>query len=387
MAVHLKYGGSVASRTIGCPSWHKLAENVPRSVAQSVNVAADTGTLLHNCMEKAYRDEVTFNQLLADGESYNGTALTEDMIKEKLDPAVECVEEMLEMLNIDGKILLEPFVQIDEDIGGSIDMLGISQNGNDLLVLDYKFGYVTVNVEDNAQLLFYALAAATDAETAPMFDKVERIHLVIVQPNDDGSDYSHWRIDPSALDAFEDKYFTAISKAEVEIVSNPQVGSWCKYCPAHAICPAKTGEAARLSRVNEITADKLAEYLPLADEMVEWAKQVKAMAHEQLELGTTIEGYKLVNKRGTRKWADLAAVDAKVRKARKLKNEFAYISTLKTPPQLEKVCKELGVDFDKEYGQYITSVSSGTTLAKSDDKRPAALPLAGLEQLNAVLDQ
>lgn len=387
MAVHLKYGGSVASRTIGCPSWHKLAESVPRSVEKSVNLAADTGTLLHNCMETAYKDDITFVQQLYNGESYNGIALTDDLIKEKLDPALKCVEQVLNELGIESNILLEQFVQIDDDIGGSIDMLALSENGKDLLVLDYKFGYVTVDVEENAQLLFYALAAATDAKTAPMFDKVERIHLVIVQPNDDGADYSRWTIDPLALDAFEDRYFTAISKAETEIVPSPQIGSWCKYCPAHAICPVKTGEAARLSRVNEITADKLAEYLPLADEMIEWAKQVKAMAHEQLELGTSIEGYKLVNKRGTRKWADLAAVDAKVRKARKIKNEFAYISTLKTPPQLEKVCKELGVDFEKEYGQYITSVSSGTTLAKSDDKRPTALPLVGLEQLNALLDQ
>lgn len=52
---------------------------------------------------------------------------------------------------------------------------------------------------------------------------------------------------------------------------------------------------------------------------------------------------------------------------------------------MEKVCKELKIDF-KPYAKLISSVSSGTTLAPESDPRQAALPIAGLAQLNALTD-
>jgi hypothetical protein len=145
----------------------------------------------------------------------------------------------------------------------------------------------------------------------------------------------------------------------------------------------KTGLALKATRVNELTVDKLAEYLPLAEEVVAWSKEVQKLAYEQLELGTKIKGYKLVNKRASRVWNDLEAVENKVRKAKKIKIAQGFDMKLKSPAQLQKVCKELGIDF-KQYEKLISAVSSGTTLAKESDKRPAALPVAGLTQLNAL---
>jgi len=56
---------------------------------------------------------------------------------------------------------------------------------------------------------------------------------------------------------------------------------------------------------------------------------------------------------------------------------------LKSPPQLEKKCVELGVDFES-YGEYISCVSSGTTVAPASDKRKEALPMQKLALLNAL---
>ena len=72
-----------------------------------------------------------------------------------------------------------------------------------------------------------------------------------------------------------------------------------------------------------------------------------------------------------------------MRKAKKIKLEQGFDYKLKSPAQLEKVCKELGVDF-KQYDKLISKVTTGTTLALESDKRPASLPIAGLEQLNAM---
>ena len=138
------------------------------------------------------------------------------------------------------------------------------------------------------------------------------------------------------------------------------------------------------TRVNELNADKLAEYLPMAEEVEAWAKAVKKLAHEQLELGTSIKGYKLVNKRASRVWNDAKAVEEKVRKAKKIKLADGFNSVLKSPAQLEKVCKDLGIDFKKTYGPMLSSLSSGTTLAKESDKRSAVIPFAGIDQLNKM---
>jgi hypothetical protein len=191
-----------------------------------------------------------------------------------------------------------------------------------------------------------------------------------------------FEIDMDGLDRFESMYLEAVSATEAPDAM-PKSGPHCNYCPAHATCPVKTGAALKATRVNAITADKLAEYLPLAAEVTAWAKEVQKFAHEQMELGTPIKGYKLVHKRSSRVWNDQEAVENKVRKAKKIKLADGFDYKLKSPAQLEKVCKAKGVDF-KTYGAFISSVSSGTTLAKEGDKRPAALPVAGLAQLNAM---
>jgi len=57
---------------------------------------------------------------------------------------------------------------------------------------------------------------------------------------------------------------------------------------------------------------------------------------------------------------------------------------LKSPPQMEKVCKTKKVDF-KKYEDLFSSVSSGTTMAHADDKREAALPITQMADAIAQL--
>ena len=380
MLKHRKYGGSTARRTMNCPAWLQLSADVPKH--EGKNAPADQGTMLHNCMEAVYSDaEPTPEELLKKGQHYNDEHLTQELIDTKLLPAIEAMEDLIETHDIDD-YKTEPFVEIADDIGGSIDFIGISTDKKTVVIVDYKFGYVDVPAKDNDQLRFYALAAATDAHTRDWFDEVENIVLAIIQPNDSGNDLETDHITMEQLDAFESDYLTAVEKSE-EANPTPVSGAHCKYCPAHAVCPVKTGLAIKASRITEIHTEKLAEYLPMAEELLTWAKEVQKLAHEQLELGTPIKGYKLVQKRATRVWNDIPAVEMKVRKAKKIKIEDGFTFTLKSPAQLEKVAKQLKVPFT-QYDKFISAVSSGTTLAKEEDPRPAALPVAGLAQLNSM---
>ena len=385
MAQHLKHGGSVAARTIQCPAWIRLASEVPFTLNGKNNAAADEGTMLHNCMEFIYGDggeDASLEDLLDTATAeHNGQKLTRELLDTKLWTAVAALEALITEYNIsDWKV--EPFVKISDDMGGSIDFIGRSADKKTVTIVDYKFGYVNVEVVENAQAQFYALAAATDPSTSDWFGPdLETIVLAIIQPNDNGEDLQTWETNLNQIDAFETEYLNAVEKTEnPEALANS--GPACKFCPAEAICPVKTGEAMRATRVNEITANKLAEYLPMVEELKSWIKSVEKMAHEQLELGAPIKGYKLVAKRATRVWNQPEIVEDKIRKAKKITLEDGFEYKLKSPAQIEKVCKTLGIDYLKQYAPLCSSVSSGTTIAKDSDKRSAVIPFAGLKQLN-----
>ena len=387
MTKHVKFGGSTAARTIQCPQWHRLSEEAPVNLSGGVNEAADQGTLLHNAMEEIFEnDEVTAEdviaKLISEKLDYQSARLTIELANEKLLPAVAAMDELMEKYDITDW-MTEPYVEIEPDIAGSIDVLMQSADLKTVVVVDYKMGYVSVSPIDNAQLMFYALAATIDVKTASWFEQAEKIVLVIIQPNEKGADYEEWSISMGAIDVFESKLMAAIAKTFDED-ARPISGPACKYCPAMATCPEKTGLALKATRVNEITVNRLAELLPMASELTAWIKEVERVALEQLQLGTSIKGYKLVNKKATRVWNDLPAVESKVKKARSIKTEEAFITKLKTPAQLEKLCADLDIDFDKQYNGYVSKISSGTTIAKESDKRTAAVPVAGLAQLNAL---
>ena len=387
MAIHFKYGGSTAARTIQCPAWARLSSELPAR-GESSNPAADEGTMLHNCMEliygEGYEQDVTPASLIGhQAGEYKGQELTLELVETKLKPAIEAVEKLFDDYDMaDWKV--EPLVVLDDDMGGSIDLIGISLDGKTVVVADYKFGFHGVQVEHNKQGQFYVLAAATDPQTADWFENAERIVIAIIQPNNEGEDLQTWEIDMAQIDTFETEYLNAVDASE-DPDALPVSGPGCTYCPAQATCPVKTGLAMKATRVNELTSDKLAEYLPLAKEVTDWAKAVEKMAHEQLELGTPIKGYKLVAKRTTRVWDNEKLVEDKVRKAKKIKLVDGFTTKLKSPAQIEKVCKALGLDFDATYGKMQSSVSSGTTMALESDKRSAIVPLAGLEQLNQMM--
>lgn len=378
MTRHCRFGGSTIARTIACPSWAKLAEGLPPGEESEY---AKEGTLLHSCMEELMlNDNLTYDGLLAQGREYKGVQLTEELVAEKLRPAMDALMNLMDSFEIDNYIC-EPFVSIADDIGGSIDLIGINGKGQVVLV-DYKFGHNPVSAYENKQLMFYALCASLDEATSYLFEKVNEIVQVIIQPTQE-SVASIYHYELEELAKFEQQVANAIKLARAE-GDSMAVGDHCRWCPAEIVCPLKTGQALTASRMDPEQTAHLAEMLPLAEQLESWIKKVKTAAHEQLELGVPVEGYKLVAKRASRIWNDPAEVRKKVSHARKIKLEDAYDMKLKSPAQLEKVCKQKGVDF-KKYQEYISSVSSGTTLAKESDTRPAVKVTANqLEELRKL---
>lgn len=104
-----------------------------------------------------------------------------------------------------------------------------------LQVIDYKHGKGHfVKVENNSQLLYYALGALRLLNVY-----VEQIELVIVQPRcpRGGKVIHKWRFEalPIIFDFMVDLVRDAKRTAEPEAAL--KVGSWCYFCSAVSFCP------------------------------------------------------------------------------------------------------------------------------------------------------
>ena len=374
---HLKYGGSTIARTMACPGWASLAETIPQ-VRGRASDAAEEGTALHEAMEHL----VEFRLLKAPGEIqyeiFNDITITEEMVRDRLRPACDAVLSLMDRyrLNYDS-MHIEPFVEIIPDrAGGSIDLLCPSADGKTVVLIDYKFGHMPVSAGGNLQLMFYALCADADPATAELFAKCEEIVLAIIQPAHPEGPLLTFRMDVNELDDFDGRVAKAIGEAEGK---NPRfhAGDHCLYCPAQAVCPIKTGEADAAAKLPAVHVEALDKYMPMLTDLEKWIASVRALAQQHMEKGGKVEGFKLVNKRPTRIWTDEAEVEALLKKKR-IPKPSMYTTKLNSPAQMEKEFKQRNFDPDM-ITDYISSVSSGLTVAPESDKREAAMPEAALK--------
>ena len=116
-----------------------------------------------------------------------------------------------------------------------------------------------------------------------------------------------------------------------------------------------------------LTAQQISELLDKADVIETWLKAVRAYAQELIEAGDYIPGWKLVPKRGTRKWKDERMV--KQRLASEGLSGF-LTEDLLSPAQVDKLAKKQGLQLD--LFDLIISESSGVNLTRETDKQVSA---------------
>jgi len=116
-----------------------------------------------------------------------------------------------------------------------------------------------------------------------------------------------------------------------------------------------------------LSALQISELLDKADVIETWLKAVRSYAQELIEAGDIVPGWKLVPKRGTRKWKDERIV--KQRLASEGLQNFV-VEELASPTQVEKLAKKQGVQLD--LFDLITSESTGVNLTRETDKQASA---------------
>lgn len=381
---HYTFGGSTAARTIYCPAWIQRSADIPRSSGSSE--AAREGSMLHEVMEQCRLEGLEPSNLLGYVYTEKETDYSLEFGSqghhiELAEIAYNTLEKHLDDLEID-QFDIEPFVEIVKDkIGGSIDYLGLSEDGKTVLVADYKFGRSEVSAEANKQLLFYALGAMIDPRTKQFFAKAEKVVLSIIQPKVAGV-LSSWSCDVKDLAVFKATYLKAVEQAESD---NPiaRPGGHCHFCPARPYCEDEKLGAVRAVLLDPKKTKDLEEALKLVDQVEEWAKTVKQEAHTQLERGVYIPGWKLVGKRATNQWKDEADAEKFLTGIVDKDQLYKVSKTFITAPQALTLVKRINKDGAKAAGDDFEPISiddlihkvapKGTTLAPEDDPREAVV--------------
>ena len=359
-------GGSTAKRVINCPGSVALVQKMPPKPSSKY---ADEGTLLHDTIAEHLATLKPLESFL--GKKYEAQVLTQDLIDDKLVPALALLDEIDPKQEMSYEVETRVgFGDLLPGVFGSTDFVG--RMGDKAVVLDWKFGDgVMVSAEENEQLMFYAAAAMRTTALQWAFEGATEIECVIVQP----PMIRRWTTTPERIAQFEHQLVKAVKAAE-QPDAGLKAGDHCRWCAAKPVCPQMTGEVERaaLVQIKELDAAMLGQYLAKADVLEGWITDLRALAFQMLEKNVPVPGYKLVQKQARRKWTDESAAKQALLDMG-LKESVVVETSVMSPAQAEKALKKRFSDLPEGL---VKSESSGTTLASEDDSRPAVLQLGDL---------
>lgn len=364
---HARLSASSAHRWTLCPGSVRLSDGIPNK--SSAHAAA--GTLAHEIAARCLTDERASPQMCTGRKAeIDGHAVECDL------EMVDGVQFYLDTLDADVQKGDQTFVEvdltpalktIDPELGGTADFVRWRPSTKQLRVVDFKYGAgKVVEPTENKQLMLYALGALLTLDKP-----AKGVTVTIVQPrieHEDGRvrDWTFPAVDliNFAADVAESARRTRDSNAPL-VPGEVQ----CGWCPARHTCPELEKRqhalvAQEFSQAVPYDPVKLAQTLdaiPLVEARI---KAIREFAYEEAERGNPPPGYKLVQKRATRKWKDEKAMTEWC-----LENGLVPFDAAprKSPAQLEK---ELNKEQKKEMAELVESVSSGHTLVPVSDKRP-----------------
>lgn len=355
-------GGSTASRVINCPASVNLSAKMPKRPSSKF---ADRGTLLHDAISLILDGKETSKSVI--GMRYQDEVLTEELYDEKIAVALAALD------SIDPDKTMDYMVETNVNFGdllpgvfGSADLLG--RMGNRAIVLDWKFGDgVAVEAEENYQGMFYAAAAIRTPECDWIFNGASEIEIIIVQP----PSVKRWVTTFERIKEFERGLVRAVANAKYP-TAELKAGSHCRWCSAKPICPLMTGAVDRAVKVQleALPVEKISKYLQDAELLEQWIADLRSLAQNMIEKNVPVPGYKVVAKRAIRQWADPKKAATVLLES--LPENEVYETSVISPAKAEKALKKVNETLPDDL---VVAVSSGSTLARESDSRPALLQI------------
>lgn len=379
---HSKFSASGSARWISCPGSIALEEKSP---PQRESEYAKEGTDAHACLEFLLKN-------------VNSDATRKMALKKYTKEQVEHAENARDWINgvyleagDDAVLLCETKVDASSftcaDQFGTVDAAIVEEFGR-LTVIDYKYGAgIAVDPEENSQLIYYALGISNQYN-----HNFKEVELVVIQPrafHESGETTRSVVYTMDELLAWQDKFKKGV-KAALDPFAPLKSGSWCKFCRAAIQCPELKEKALAQAQVvfsdeTGVESTPAPTYIPIknlgvildgCEKLEAWILKVREHAIHVLERGGSVDGFKLVAKRSPRRWMDAEKAEKKL--TRELGDCVFAERKLLSPAQLEKVIKERWKEDSDIVGcgselieSLVTDESSGTTLVRESDKRPA----------------
>ncbi|MEM1224576.1 MAG: DUF2800 domain-containing protein [Planctomycetota bacterium] len=351
--VHSKLSPSAASRWLKCPG----SLEGPSTPRQSSEYAAQ-GTVAHELAQRCWLLGVSPETFIGQSRSCDGHTVK---IDQEMVDGVTVYLDAIEAAAGDVAVMSETRIEHStiKGFGGTIDCVIPSKNH----LIDLKFGAgLAVEVQDNKQLISYAILFRDH------FKKSGDVKITIVQPrvkHPDGPVRSV-TLTASELDKATDQIREV---AEGKRQGEMNAGDHCRWCPRAADCPTLYELTVRTAKAefadDSMSADRAAEVLGSMTAIKSYLDAVQAWVRDQLDKGSEVPGYKLVNTYHNRRYA----VDEEtiVRKCRnkKIGKKQIYETKLLSPAQLEKVA---GKDL---VAGLVERPHKGTTVVPVSDRREA----------------
>lgn len=371
MAKHAILSASGASRWMACTPSAVLEQQFENKSS----VFAEEGTLAHELGEltlKLNLGEITkrtFNskfKKIQENKLYS--ADMPDYVQTYVDTCLERVSEA-KATTPDALFKIEQRLDFSEWVPngfGTGDFVIIADGTMEVCDLKYGKG-VPVSANNNKQMMLYALGAI--AEFNFLYD-IQKVRMTIIQPRLDN--ISTFEVTTEDLLKWAEDYVRPRAELAIKGKGELCAGDHCKFCRAKAICRARAEKNMELAKYDFeepalLDNNDVAYILSKIDELVNWAGDVKDFALEQALNGEEYDGFKVVEGRSNRKYADTEAIVEILRDNNFNDLDIFKPSELITLTNMEKlVGKKKLIEL---IGDYIVKPPGKPTLAPITDKR------------------
>lgn len=306
---HALLSASGAHRWLVCTPSARLEAEQPETTSEY----AEEGTTAHNLAELRLRQAL-------DGKRRT----TPKRIKESLGygPAMEdhvetFVTLVMERVAVhraqtpDALVMLEQRLDYSRWVPegfGTGDVVIVSDLGVEVIDLKYGAG-VPVSAEGNPQLRLYGLGAY-DAYAA-IYD-LPNVYMTIVQPRLDS--ISTEQLLAEELLNWAEKVVRTQANLAWEGKGEFVPGDHCRFCRVRSTCRARADANLALAKYDftppvELSHSEIADILGRINDLLSWASDVRDYALDQaVNHGVKFDGWKVVEGRSNRKYADEEAV-------------------------------------------------------------------------------
>ncbi len=374
---HSPLGASSMSRWAACPGSVKASGGLKQLPSPAAQEGTNAHTVGEHCLEFTKN---VFDLVDQDFHDTTGKFVVTDDMADAVDVYLQYIDSRISKGDT---LLIEYQFNLDSvypDLWGMNDACIYKPKEKKLIVVDYKHGRgVSVEANNNLQLLYYALGAVTNN-----FSQIKEIEMVIVQPRcpHPAGSIRSWTIDASTLIDWIPDLIDAATATEDPNAPRIPGETQCRFCLACGTprCPESYEKALAVAKVEfspegkvllpeatSLTGEKAAQLFNELPVLENWIKRFRAFQHAEAEHGRCAPGLKLVQKRATRKFKDEQETVNFLLET-KLDTEDMYQTKLLSPAQIEK---KLDKHEKEQMKEYVIKQSSGTTLVPEADKREA----------------